>query len=93
MAKVKQAADKRRGTSGNSEIQATEAFSLLAKDPDNILVVKKEGSDLIYYLLAVLEYKDTISPTGRWWVTEICLEMSKTGTAKCTSDNRIYSEK
>jgi hypothetical protein len=93
MAKVKQAADKRRGTSGDSEIQPTESFSLSAKDPDNILVVKKEGSDLTHYLFAVLEYKDTIGPTGKWWVTEICLVISTGGTAKCSSDNKIYSEK
>jgi hypothetical protein len=93
MANVKQAADKRRGASGDSEIQPTEPFSLLAEDPDDILMIKKEGSDFTYYLFAVLEYKDAMVPSGEWWVTEICLEMSKNGTFKCATDNKIYRSK
>jgi hypothetical protein len=45
MATVKQAADNKRGTLTDSEIQPNVPFSLPADDPDDILMVKKEGSD------------------------------------------------
>jgi hypothetical protein len=93
MLKLKQAADKRRSELADFEIQPNIPFTLLADDPDNILMEKKEGSDLIYYLFALLEYKDRMLPSDELWITEICFEMSKRGTFNCSTNNRIYRSK
>jgi hypothetical protein len=93
MSKIKQTADKHRGALTDSEIQPNIQFSLIADDPDNILMEKKEGSDLNYYLFALLEYKDRILPSDELWITEICIEMSKRGTFNCSTNNRVYRSK
>jgi hypothetical protein len=90
---VKQTAGSKHATLSDSEIQPTVQFSILAEDRDDILTVKKEGSDMTYYLFAVAEYKDRMLPSGEWWITEICLEMSKKGTVNCPTDNKIYRSK
>jgi hypothetical protein len=51
---VKQMADKDRDTLNDFQEQPDVSFSMLADDPDNILMTKNQGQNLTYYLFAVL---------------------------------------
>ena len=93
MEDMRKIADKDRSTLTDQEQSPNIPFSLVADDPDDTLIVKKDGSAETYYMFAVLEYKDRMLPPEEWWITEVCLEMSKKGTFKCPSHNKIFRSK
>jgi hypothetical protein len=97
MAKVKQTADKKHDTLTEFEEQPGGALALLATDPEDILMRRKdEEQDHTYYryLFAVVEYRDRMLPPNEFWVTEVCLEMPpKRPTINCPTDNKIYRSK